>query len=88
MDRENKEKMFENMMSMCCTGISEKGKQEVKDLMESCCKNMADMMPKLKGMFKEMPEGFKSCCRTKDFSEFMKHCCTTPEKGTSERKHV
>lgn len=88
MDHENKKTMLENMMAMCCTGMSEKEKQEVKDLMESCCKNMVGMMPKLKDMFKEMPERFKSCCMTKDFSKFMNHCCTGPGKGPSEEKHV
>jgi len=75
-DRANTETMFENLMAGCCAGMSEKQLQEARGKMESCCRNMETMMPKLKDMFKEMPEGFKSCCRMKEFSAFMKHGCT------------
>ncbi len=84
MNMENRDKMIGFMMDMCCTGMTEENKQKVKEKMEACCKNIATMMPQFKDMFKDMPEGFKSCCGQKDFAEFFKHCFAGAEKGETK----
>jgi hypothetical protein len=84
MDKSDREKMFGFIKDICCKGMTEEDKTKMKERMEACCKNMASMIPRFKDMYKDMPEGFKSCCGQMDFSEFMKDCCGT--EGSEKAK--
>jgi hypothetical protein len=80
----DKEKMFGFIMDMCCKGMSEEDKSKMREQMQTCCRDMASLMPRFKDMCKGMPEGVKSCCSKTDFSQFMKGCCVWEENEKSK----